>query len=144
MFWLIHEKDLAANELRNYHWADWAINLKISFNPDPTKQSQKDASFSGKFGKSHHPPSKFNKIAVPIQKYLGFSFDKKLERKSLKEKVKGIDVVGNLSQILSRELPVTVYRSFIRPHLDYIILFMINAMTAAFRRDYGLFNINQQ
>ena len=74
-----------------------------------------------------HPDIFFNNGIVQqtvFQKHLGLSLDKKLSfNQHLKEKFskanKGIGVLRKLSNLLPRSALVTIYKSFIRPHLDY-------------------------
>ena len=59
-----------------------------------------------------------------IQKHLGFHLDEKLNfNHHVKEKItktnKGIGVIKKLSNILPRDALLTIYKSFVRPHLDY-------------------------
>ena len=104
----------------------WVYQWKMSFNPDVSKQAQ-ELVFSHKSHKLAHPPVFFNNIPVKrcsIQKHLGFHLDKKLNfNDHVKEKItkakKGIGVIKKLSNILSRDALFTIYKSFVRPHLDY-------------------------
>ena len=80
--------------------------------------------------KSHkiaHPPVLFNYVPVKrcsIQKHLGIHLDEKLNfNHYVKEKItkanKGIKRVEKLSNILPRDALLTIYKSFVRAHLDY-------------------------
>ena len=104
----------------------WAFQWKMSFNPDITKQAQ-EVLFSRKTSKTIHPDLTFNNSVVQkasSQKHLGLILDQKLTfNQHLKEKfskaTKGIGVLRKLSHYLPRSSLVTIYKSFIRPHLDY-------------------------
>ena len=69
----------------------------------------------------------FNDITVTqttVQKHSGMYLDEKLSYNThIKEKLsniyKGIGLLRNLSNKLPREGLVTIYKVFIRPHLDY-------------------------
>ena len=106
--------------------SEWAYKWKMSFNPDPTKQAQ-EVIFSRKLNKPHHPLLKFNNLPVQnasSQKHLGLVLDEKLNFEShLKEKCakfnKGIGVIKKLQNTLPRQALLSIYKSFIRPHLDY-------------------------
>ena len=95
------------------------------FNPEVSKQAQKVA-FSRKSHKSAHPPVLFNNVSVKrcsIQKHLGIHLDEKLNfNHHVKEKItkakKGSGVIKKLSNTLSRDALLTIYKSFVRPHLD--------------------------
>ena len=96
------------------------------FNPDLTKQAQ-EAIFSRKSVKPFHPQVFFNKVPVErsvFQKHLGLHLDRKLDfSKHINEKIskaqKGISVIKKLNNILPRNTLLTIYKSFVRPHLDY-------------------------
>ena len=104
----------------------WAYQWKMSFNPDISKQAQK-MTFSKKKIYVSHPPLYFNKTHVVVcsyQKYLGVFLDKKLNfQQHIKEKIakasKRISVIKNLNNVLPRNALLTIYRSFVRPNLDY-------------------------
>ena len=58
----------------------WAYKWKMSFNQDPSKQSQ-EVIFSRKKNKVHHPPLLFNNSTIQqisSQKHLGIHLDKSL------------------------------------------------------------------
>ena len=98
----------------------------MSFNPDLNKQAQ-EVIFSRKMTKWSHPPVFFNDIpvsCVSFQKHLGIYPDEKLNfNHHIKEKMtktmKGIGVIKRLSKTLSRHSLLTIYKSFVRPHLDF-------------------------
>ena len=97
----------------------------MSFNPDVSKQAQ-EVIFSRKQAKLVHPDLAFN---MPVhqtryQKHLGVCLEKKLNFKlHIKEKIskamKGICIIKTLSNVLPRKSLITIYKSFVRPHLDY-------------------------
>ena len=98
----------------------------MSFNPDVSKQTQ-EVIFSRKQAKSVHPDLVFNNTPVHqthYQKHLGVYLDMKLNFKlHIKEKIskamKGICIIKKLSNVLPRKSLITIYKSFVRPHLDY-------------------------
>ena len=97
----------------------------MSFNPDISKQAQ-EITFSKKNIDVSHPPLYFHKNPVVVcsyQKLLGVFLDKKLNfQHHIKEKIakasKGIGVIKKLNNVLPRNA-LTIYKSFVRPHLDY-------------------------
>ena len=99
----------------------------MSFNPDPSKQSQ-EVTFSLKIQKTCHPSIYFNNKSVkqvPSQKHLGLILDNRLNfeehLKNIFNKVnKTIGLLRKQQNILPREPLLTIYKSFIRPHLDYV------------------------
>ena len=106
----------------------WAYQWKMKFNPDPKKQAN-EVIFSRK-SVSHclsHPPIKFNERDIKKynhQKYLGVILDSSLNFNThIDQKIKKCNKLIGLLRRLSVNLPrnalLTIYKSFIRPHLDY-------------------------
>ena len=128
LFSVVQNKNNSASQLNNdlNKVSDWAYTWKMSFNPDPSKQAQ-EVIFSRKCTKEDHPPIYFSDIAVTqtmVQKHIGMYLDEKLNYNThIKEKLskvyKGIGLLRNLSNKRSRQALVTIYKVFIRPHLDY-------------------------
>ena len=79
---------------------------------------------------SFHPNLYFNKFVVKnvqTQKHLGLKLDKNLSFKEhLKDKLAKVNRVIRVLKKLSRFLPcrslITLYKSFICPHVDYAII----------------------
>ena len=96
----------------------WAYQWKMSFNPDISKQAH-EVIFSRKRSIVTHPPLNFNNIPVAqtnSQKHLGMQLDlSKVESKVNKT----IGIIRKLQNVLPRSALITIYKSFIRPHLDY-------------------------
>ena len=105
---------------------EWAFQWKMSFNPDPNKQAN-EVRFSHKRKPPIHPLLFFNNIpvlSVPHQKHLGLVLDQKLNfSQHLNEKIskanKGIGLIKRIYHHLPRHSLLNIYKSFIRPHLDY-------------------------
>ena len=105
---------------------EWAYQWKMYFNSDITKQAQK-VIFSRKSKKIDHPTVYFNHAPVPhtdCHKHLGMYLDEKLNfLQHIKEKTskanRGIGVIQKLRHILPRHSLITIYKSFVRSHLDY-------------------------
>ena len=102
----------------------WAYKWKMYFNPDLSKQAQ-EVIFSRKTVKVSHPSITFNTVPVACtacQKHLGLYLHEKLNfhdhinAKILKVN-KGIGIIKRLSN--PRKSLLTIYKSFIRSHLDY-------------------------
>ena len=111
--------DLAKISKRAFPW-------KMFFNPDPNKQAR-EVCFSNTRNKRKYPTFHFNSAKIQVadsQKHLGLVLDSKLnfnehiESKIIKY-IKIIGLIKKLSQILSRKNLLTIYKSFIRPNLDY-------------------------
>ena len=98
----------------------------MSFNADPTKQAQ-EIRFSRKTSQRNHPGLIFNNSIVnvtSIHKHLGVIFDSNLSfEKHLKSVLKKISKTVALLKKFQGNLPrtsfITIYKLFIRPHLDY-------------------------
>ena len=99
-------QDLSTIEKLPFQW-------KMSFNPDLTKQAT-EVVFSRKTKHIYHPPLYFNNSTVvtsPIQKHLGLVLDKRLISKA----TKGTSLIKRLT----RKSLLCIYKSFVRPYLDY-------------------------
>ena len=98
----------------------------MSFNPDRTKQAQ-EIIFSRKKNATTHPPLFFNNSEIKLssnQKHLGLALDRKLSfNEHINDKIhqanKGVGLLQKLETILPRNSLLTIYKSFIRPLLDY-------------------------
>ena len=105
---------------------DWAFQWKMSFNPDPNKQAT-EVIFSRKKNPVLHPTLFFNRLPVASeqsQKHLGLVLDKRLKfdhhlNEKISKAMKGIALIKRLYYYLPRKSLLTIYRSYIRPHLDY-------------------------
>ena len=98
----------------------------MNFNPDRSKQAQ-EIIFSRKLKKATHTPLLFNNnyvSQVNSQTHLGVIFDVKLTFEKYLKNVfnktnKTIGLLQKFSNLLPRQAIVTIYKAFIRPHLDY-------------------------
>ena len=105
----------------------WAYQWKMQFNPDPNKQAN-EVIFSRKTSSNNlsHPPIKFNSNDIskcPHEKHLGIVLDSKLNFSAhVDQKIKKSNRIKGLIRRLSINLPrnasLTIYKSFLRPHLD--------------------------
>ena len=106
--------------------SNWAYQWKMYFNLDRSKQAQ-EVIFSRKTSIQSHPVLTFDNSPVTKtthHKHLGLILDEKLNFKEhLKEKMskayEGRAVLRKLQNIIPRNSLLTIYKSFIRPHLDY-------------------------
>ena len=95
----------------------------MSFNPDPNKQVQ-EVIFSRELNKPNHPSLNFDNTVV-IQstnhKHIGMILNTNLDfQEHLKDKLSKISKkIRKLQKLLTRASLLTIYKSFIRPHLDY-------------------------
>ena len=128
LFSVIHDPNLSAAELNSDLRTinDWAHKWRMSFNPDPLKQAT-EVLFSKKRTIVNHPDLFFNGVKidrVPMQKHLGMILDEKLTfidhvAAKISKASKGIGILRKLFYLIPRSALVTIYKSFIRPHLDY-------------------------
>ena len=120
--------DLSAKQLNSdlNKISEWMFHQKMAFNPDLSKQAQ-EVVFSRKNHKISRPKVNFNNspfVQSTYQKHLGLYLDEKLNfSHRIKEKIskayRGIGVIKKLQNNLPRQSLLTIYNSFIRPHLDY-------------------------
>ena len=104
----------------------WAYLWKMSFNPDPNKQAA-EVLFSRKTKSPDHPIIYFNNspvTSVPFTKLLGMTLDSNLIfEQHLSEKIpmenRGIGLIKRLRYVLDRKTLLTIYKSYIQPHLDF-------------------------
>ena len=99
----------------------------MQFNPDPNKQAN-EVIFSRKTKTALiHSPVAFNNNDIkkyPHHKHLGIDLDSKLDFKfhvdqKTKKCSKLIGLIRRLSVNVPRKALLTIYKSFIRPHLEY-------------------------
>ena len=110
----------------------------MSFNLDPNKQAQ-EVIFSRKLNKPNHPSLNFNNTIV-IQstnhKHLGMVLDTQEHLKDKLSKIsKTIGLLRKLQKILTRAPLLTIYKSFIRPHLDYGDIIYDKAYNSSFHQN---------
>ena len=106
--------------------SEWAFQWKMQFNPDPNKQAN-EVYFSRKSNAGVYLPVDLNNSPVQLcesQKHLGIVLDKHLNfhehiAKKIKICNKLIGTIKHLSFHLPRKSLLTIYKSFVRPHLDY-------------------------
>ena len=97
------------------------------FNPDPNKQAVEILFSKKQHEKDNYPRLNFNgdKVQTAIsQKHLGLVLDSKLDfNENISKKInkcnKIIGIMKKLSLFLSRKTLLTIYKSFVRPNLDY-------------------------
>ena len=128
LFPVIHDSVITNLELNSdlFRIKQLAFQWKMSFNPDPNKQTQ-EVILSRKLNKVCHPPLRFNNNNVSQasqQKHLGLMLDNRLTFEEDLTNVpseisKMIGLLRKLQNILPRPALLTIYKCFIRPHLDY-------------------------
>ena len=118
---------------------NWAYQWKMSFNPDPYKQTQ-EVIFRRKTKKINHPSLTFSKSTVsqatsqkPFGEVLHFSlsFDEHLVSVQSKTN-KTIGLFRKFQNTLPRQALITIYKVFLRPHLNYGNILYDQAYNASF------------
>ena len=128
LFSVIHESVITTLELNSdlSRIKQRAFQWKMIFNPDPNKQAQ-EVIFSRKLKKVCYPSLRFNNNNVSqasSQKHVGLTLDNRLtfdeHLTNVSNKIsKTTGLLRKLQNILSRLALLTIYKCFIRPHLDY-------------------------
>ena len=127
-FSVVNDPNISANELNKDSEliSEWAYKWKVSFTPDKNKQAQ-GVVYSRKQSEPKNPPLLCNKTPVVYsssQKHLGIILDEKLSfTNHIKVKIQkagiGINVFKSLNNLFPQQALLTIYKSFIRVHLDY-------------------------
>ena len=105
---------------------EWAHQRKMLFNPDPRNQAT-EVYFSRKLNQDSSLPLDFNDNTVQtaeVHNHLGLSLDKNLDfnihiENKINKCNKMIGIMKRLSLSVSRDSLLTIYKSFVRSHLDY-------------------------
>ena len=140
---MIHDSNISAVELNSDLGKinKWAFQWKMIFNPDPKKQAQ-EVIFSPKSKAMLHPPLVFNNnnvIETTSPKHLGIILDTRLSFEKHLETVlckinKTIGLIRKLQNLLPRTALITLYKAFVRPHLDYGDIIYDQAHNASFHQ----------
>ena len=102
----------------------WVYQWKMIFNSDASKQAE-EIVFSRKANVSNYETVYFNNVPVTgenIQKQLGLFLDSKFFdhiNEKIKKASKGVSVKGEMNLLLPRSFLLTIYKSFVRPHIAY-------------------------
>ena len=144
LFSVIHNINSTANNLNSdlTKISNWAFQWEMRLNPDPNKQAQ-EVIFSRKINKIDHPPLYFNQNLVKsssTHKHLGMVLDTRLDfnlhLKNVQNKVnKTIGLLRKLQDTLPRTSLITIFKSFIRPHLDYGDIIYDRACNTSFHQN---------
>ena len=128
LFSIVYDPNISASQLESdlKKISCWTYKWKMTFNPDLTKQAQ-EVIFSINTVKVSHSSITFNTVPVArttCQKYLGLYLNEKLSfynhvNAKISKPNKGMGIIKQLSNALPRNSLLTIYKSFIRPHLDY-------------------------
>ena len=148
LFSIVNDPNTSACELNHdlKLISQWALQWKMSFNPDPTKQAVQ-VLFSRKTRKIAHPEIFFNDTQVKTvneHKHLGLTLDTKLTFAShiddkLKKARKGLGIIKTLSSYLSVKTLDQIYKIYVRPHLDFCdVIYHLPCITNPFDSSINL------
>ena len=121
---------------------EWAFQWKLSFNPGPSKQAQ-EVTYTHQLQKKDYPLLYFIDSSVKEtckQKHLGMLLDFRLDfqeeiLKSLLKKVnKTVTLWRKFQNIRPRSALLTIYKCFVRTHLDYGDIIYDQAFTNSFHQ----------
>ena len=150
LFSVVHDVTQSTYELNDglEKISNWAYQWKMSFNPDKPKQAQ-EIIFPRKNQKVIHPPAIFNNMPVvcsSCQKHLGIYLKEKLNffnhiKGKISKANKDIGILRKLYNVLPRNSLITIYKSFIRPHLDYGAIIFEQPENDSFCKKTNLLNI---
>ena len=120
---------------------DWAYQWKISFNSDQTKQAQ-EIILSRKKTATMHPPLFLKNSEINLssnQKHLEATLDSKLSfNEHINDKIrqanKGVGLFRRQQTFLPCASLLTIYKSFIRPLLDYAYVIYDQTSNASFSK----------
>ena len=142
-FSVVHNRDSSAAEINNdlAKLSHWAHQRKMRFNPDPTKQAV-EVIFSRKVNKDSHPTLTFNNSIVyqaMSQKHLGTLLDNRLSfqehlRLVFSKINRTIGLLHKLQCLIPGSALLTIYKTFIRRHLDYGDIIYKNAYNSFFHQ----------
>ena len=138
---VVHDTQTSANDLNKDLEIinNWTFHWKMNFDPDPAKQAH-EIIFSNKAKEIYHPPLVFNNTSVSqssSQKHLGvildskLIFDEHLKMVSLKIS-KSLGLLRKIHNLLPRSALITIYKAFVRPHLDYDYILYDQAYNMSF------------
>jgi hypothetical protein len=121
---------------------EWSIKWKMVFNPDVNKPAE-EIVFTNRslIPYDNIVFNNANVKAVDSHKHLGLILDTKLNfNKHIDEKIskanKGIGIIRRLYPYLPRKSLIQIYKSYIRPHLDYCDIIYHKPIHDEFTREY--------
>ena len=122
---MVHDINTSASDLNEdlEKISNWGFQSEMNFNPDPNKQAQ-EIMFSRNKTASLHPVVHFDNRPVKstqIYKHLGMMFDSNLSYEHhVKTFLNKVNKTTGPLRIFQLTLSlITIYKTFIRPHLDY-------------------------
>ena len=143
LFSVVHNIDTSSCDL-NYglnRVKEWAFQWKMSFNAEPLKQAQ-EVIFTKKLQKIDYNPLHFNCSSVKetckqnhLRLLLDFNLNFQERCKFLLKKVnKTVVLLPKFQNILLRSALLTIFKCFVRTHLDYGDIIYIEAFNDSFHQ----------
>ena len=123
----LHDQNSCTQSLRDDigKLEDWTNKWKMSFNPDPAKPAE-NVIFTNRNSTLYDTLTYLDVDVEHVgdHKHLGFVLDRNMSsNKHIDEKIakanQGIGMLRRLYTYLARKGLLQIYKSFIRPHLDY-------------------------
>ena len=143
LFSTVTDPNVAANKINNdlHNISTWAYQWKMNFNSDTSKQAH-EVLFSRKVKVTAHPQLVFNNNPAhetTTEEHLGIFLDFKLNFQEHFEDMlnkinKTIGLLRKLQNTLPRSSLLAIYKSFIRPHLDYGDIIYDQAYNVSFQQ----------
>ena len=143
LFSTVTDPNVTANQINNdlHNISTWAYQWKMNFNSDTSKQAH-EVLFSRKVKVTAHPQLVFNNNPAhetTTEKHLGIFLDFKLNFQEHFEDMlnkinKTIGLLRKLQNTLPRSSLLAIYKSFIRPHLDYGDIIYDQAYNVSFQQ----------
>ena len=137
------DRNVTADQINNdlHNISTWAYQWKMNFNSDTSKQAH-EVLFSRKVKVTAHPQLVFNNNPAhetTTEKHLGIFLDFKLNFQEHFEDMlnkinKTIGLLRKLQNTLPRSSLLAIYKSFIRPHLDYGDIIYDQAYNVSFQQ----------
>ena len=143
LFSVVHHRDSSVAELSNNlaKIKHWTQQWKESFNPEIIKQAQ-EVIFSRKVNMDSHPPLTFNNSTVfqaTSKKHLSIILNNRLSfeehlRLVFSKINKTISLLRKLQCLIPRSALLTIYKTFVRPYLDYGDIIYEKAYNSSFHQ----------
>ena len=124
---VMHDKDVSTQNLKDdlNRLLEWSTKWKMVFNPEPSKPAE-EVIFTNRNSTAYESVSYSGVDVMPVDyhKHLGFTLDSKMNFiKHIDSKIskanQGIGILKRLYNYRPRNSLIQIYKSFIRPHLDY-------------------------
>ena len=119
LFSIVEDPNTSAKELNKdlQLVSECTYTWKMSFNADKNKQAQ-EVAFSRKQSKLQHPQLLFNNVPIGHSALKSTLASQHIKAKIQKAGIR-INVIKKLNNLVPQQALLTIYKSFVRWHLDY-------------------------